>query len=113
MFLLIYHTYFILADKKEGSIIKHYGFRIGKGDENIDTLLNSMTPRRRSQYMKDAIMFYVSIGSELKELNSHIKQILISNLEIKNTKDTDIKKETDNEISEDILLSSMEDLLGL
>jgi len=93
--------------------MKHYGFRIGKGDENIDTVLSSMTPHRRSQYMKDAILFYVSIGSELKELNNHIKQILNDNLEIKNTKNTDIKKDTESEICEDILLASVDDLLDL
>ena len=97
-------------------IIKTYSFRINKGDEGIDVILSSMSPAKRSQYMKDAILFYAGIGGELKELNSRIKQLLDGNfvsMDAKNTKGADIKETVNNDISEDILLASMEDLLDL
>jgi len=66
--------------------------------------------------MKDAILFYAGIGGGLKELNSHIKQLLNGNfvsMDAKNTEGADIKKTVNNDISEDILFASMEDLLNL
>jgi len=97
-------------------VINHYGFRIGKGDEDIDTLLSSMTPSRRSQYMKDAILFYAEIGGELKQLNNYIKQLLNGNfvsMDAMNTKGADIKETANNDISEDILFAGIDDLLNL
>lgn len=66
--------------------------------------------------MKDAISFYAGIGGELKQLNSHIKQMLNSNVEFMDTKNErggDIKKTVNNDINEDILFASVEDLLNL
>jgi len=72
-----------------------------------------MSPSKRSQYMKDAISFYAGIGGELKQLNSHIKQMLNGNFVSMDAKDADIKEIINNDISEDILFASVEDLLNL
>jgi len=94
-------------------IIKTYSFRINKGDEAIDAILSSMTPSRRSQYMKDAILFYAGIGSELKQLNGHMKQILNGCFVSIDAKNANIKGIVNNDISEDILFASIDDLLNL
>ena len=94
-------------------MIKTYSFRINKGDENIDVILSSMSPSKRSQYMKDAILFYAGIGGELKQLNSYIKQMLNGNFVSMDAKDADIKETVNNDISEDVLFASVEDLLNL
>ena len=94
-------------------MIKTYSFRINKGDEGIDSILSSMSPAKRSQYMKDAILFYAGIGGELKQLNSYIKQILNGNFVSMDAKDADIKETANNDISEDVLFASIDDLLNL
>ena len=72
-----------------------------------------MSPSKRSQYMKDAISFYAGIGGELKQLNSYIKQMLNGNFVSMDAKDADIKETVNNDISEDVLFASVEDLLNL
>lgn len=74
-------------------------------------LLSSMSPSKRSQYMKDAILFYAGIGNEMKQLNSYIKQMLDGDfvrMDAKNVKGDGLKEADNN----DILESSLDDMFN-
>jgi hypothetical protein len=53
-----------------------YGFRTGKGDEDIDEVLAGIPASSRSWYIKEAVRFHAGAGSELKKLSQNIDRLM-------------------------------------
>ncbi|HHW01703.1 MAG TPA: hypothetical protein GXX35_02620 [Thermoanaerobacterales bacterium] len=54
---------------------KTYGFRLGENDGDLEKILEPMTGRDRSFYIKTAIRFYAACGEKIDSMAAEIRQI--------------------------------------
>lgn len=93
--------------------IKTYSFRLGKDDEDIKRVLDSMSGPARGKYMKDAIRFYGNLGDEIKLLNKQIAELTVALEGASPQRHTAAPSNDNGDAGVDILEASISDLLGM
>lgn len=94
-----------------------YSFRLEGDDKDLKKKLDSMTGSERSSYIREALRFYCRFGEELKAISESVKDISakIDNASFEPVNDLKEKNQSEADISEneEMLLDSIQDLLGL
>lgn len=101
---------------------KTYGFRLGENDGDLEKILEPMTGKDRSFYIKEAIRFYYKCGEKINNIAVTTEKILsiIGNRDIAaNVTDEELSEEgpedkSKNDIdAEKIIADSIRDILNL
>ena len=87
-----------------------FSFRID--DTELMTYLQSMPAGRRSEYIRQALLFYQNHGAILTEINSGVKELLSRPRTQVTEKLADEVEEVDTEI-DDVLGDSIMDILNM
>lgn len=93
-----------------------YSFRLLDGDEEIETILAKLEGQKRSNYIREALKFFISYGERIHSIDNNLKLILEmaeqGQFSIKQKKNPKENEDPLNE-TDKFLIDSLENLLDI
>ena len=94
---------------------KPYSFRLGENETDIREVLEPMSGRERSSFIRAALRFYIQFGEEIFKISQGIENILVR-METGSLSTAPIVMEQDRQAvsnDDEIIFNSIQELLNL
>ncbi|MCG0275651.1 MAG: hypothetical protein L5655_05715 [Thermosediminibacteraceae bacterium] len=92
--------------------MKIYSFRLGKGDEDIQQLLESLGRNKRSPYIKNALRFYRDFGEKISKIEAFLERIAASGFSPPDLREEVEPEQASYDTAEKMLIESLENILS-